>query len=139
MAYFPFMIDISGKRCLVVGGGKIAFHKVKILLRFGVKIFVVAPFFADDFACLENSDGQVSLLQREFLDSDIDGMDFVIAATDKESVNLHISELCREKDILINVVDKKEFCSFLFPAMLQKKICWWQFLREEKVRHRFPI
>lgn len=121
MAYFPFMIDIGDKRCLVVGGGKIAFHKVKILITFGVKIFVVAPFFSEDFYCLGNTEGQVSLLHREFLDSDIAGMDFVIAATDEERVNLHISELCRQKGVLINVVDKKEACSFIFPAMLQEK------------------
>ncbi len=49
MAYFPFMIDISGRKCLVVGGGKVAFHKIKILLRFGVKIFAAAPLFSEEF------------------------------------------------------------------------------------------
>ena len=121
MAYFPFMIDISGKKCLVVGGGKIAFHKVKILLEFGVKICVIAPFFSEDFACLENPDGQVLFCEREFLDSDIEGMDFVIAATDEEKINLRVSELCRKKGVLINVVDNKDACSFLFPAMIREK------------------
>lgn len=119
MAYFPFMIDISDKKCLVVGGGKIALHKVKILLGFGVKLFVVAPSFEEDFKNLEYPDGQVSLWQREFAESDIDGMDFVIAATNEEYVNTHISRLCREKGILINAVDMKEACSFIFPAMLR--------------------
>ena len=121
MAYFPFMIDISGRKCLVVGGGKVAFHKIKILLRFGVKIFASAPLFSEEFQCLKKGDGQVTFLQREFADSDIDGMDFVVAATGEESVNLHISKLCRERGILINVVDNKEACSFLFPAMIEEK------------------
>ena len=121
MAYFPFMIDISGRKCLVVGGGKVAFHKIKILLRFGVKIFAAAPLFSEEFQCLKKGDGQVTFLQREFADSDIDGMDFVVAATGEESVNLHISKLCRERGILINVVDNKEACSFLFPAMIEEK------------------
>lgn len=121
MAYFPFMIDIGDRKCLVVGGGNIALHKVKILLRFGVKIYVVAPFFVEDFRKISEHGSQILLWERQFSDRDIDGMDFVIAATDEEQVNLHVSALCKEKGVLINVVDQKEACSFLFPAMLQEK------------------
>lgn len=121
MAYFPFMIDVSGKKCLVVGGGKVACHKVKTLLDFDVKLYVVAPFFDKAFDSLEYPGGQVLFWKREFVDSDIDGMDFVIAATNEESINMHISELCRERGILVNAVDMKEACSFIFPAMIREE------------------
>lgn len=119
MAYFPFMIEISGRKCLVVGGGKTALHKVKILLGFDVQLFVVSPELDKDFEHLEYREGQILFLRRKFEDYDIDGMDFVIAATNDAGVNMHISRLCREKGILINAVDMKEACSFIFPAMIQ--------------------
>lgn len=154
MAYFPFMVDIKGRQCLVVGGGSIAFHKVRILLDFEVNIRVVAPEICEPLrklaeesesvfaemgrvisqgnnmeqgSRLKESSGQekyvrqVELVEREFQECDIDGMDFVVAATDDEGLNYHISDLCRQKNILINAVDMKEACSFIFPAMIKDK------------------
>lgn len=120
MSYFPFMIDIENKKCLVAGGGKIACHKVKILLGFGVKLFVAAPSFDADFDHLTYREGQVSFYKRNFLDSDIDGMDFAVAATGIEELDFHISNLCKEKGVLVNVVDRKEWCTFIFPAMFRE-------------------
>lgn len=120
MAYFPFMVEISGKKCLVAGGGKIALHKVAILKEFGVKLFVIASRFDAAFEQLECPQGQLFLRQKEFEDVDIEGMDFVVAATDEDTLNLHISELCRSRGIPVNVVDKKEACTFLFPALIQE-------------------
>jgi len=114
------MIDISAKKCLVAGGGRIACHKVKILLEFGVKLFVVAPSFDADFKNLKYNEGQVFFQKRRFLDSDVEGMDFAVAATGIEELDFHISKLCREKGVLVNVVDKKEWCTFIFPALLQE-------------------
>lgn len=114
------MIEISGKSCLIVGGGKIALHKVRILLGFGVKLFVVAPFFDEELEELAHGEEKVFLWNRSFLEEDIEGMDFVVAATDEDEVNLQVAELCKRKGILVNVVDRKEACTFIFPALLQQ-------------------
>ena len=116
MAYFPFMIKIEDKKCLVVGGGSIAFHKVKLLSAFGVHIKVVGSEI-----CQELRELPIEIEQREFRDGDIDNMDFVIAATDDEALNDHISYLCRQRKILVNAVDQKDACSFIFPAIIQDK------------------
>lgn len=122
MAYFPFMIELEDKNCLVAGGGSIAFHKVKILAEFGVHIRVVAPEICESMQMLEKGcDFPIELVEREFQDADIEGMDFVVAATDDKKLNYHISDLCRQKNILINAVDMKEACSFIFPAMIKEK------------------
>lgn len=122
MAYFPFMIEIKDKKCLVVGGGNIAFHKVKILIEFGVHIRVVAPGISALLQELaEKNARSIELLERQFQESDIEGMDFVVAATADEQLNYHISDLCKQKNILINAVDMKEACSFIFPAVIQDK------------------
>lgn len=121
MSYFPFMIDIRDKKCLVAGGGKIACHKVKVLLEFGVKILVVAPSFNADFKELKCGEGQLCFQKRSFLDSDVEGMDFAVAATGTEELDFHISKLCQEKGVLVNVVDRKEWCTFIFPALFREE------------------
>lgn len=123
MAYFPFMIEIGGQRCLVVGGGRIALHKVRILRSFGVAIRVAGTVICRELRELaeqdRSSDSRIELCERAFRDSDLEGMDFVVAATEDEALNLHISELCRQRRLLVNAVDMKEACSFIFPAILQ--------------------
>mgnify|MGYP000009447319 FL=1 len=117
MAYFPFMIEVNNKKCLVVGGGKIALHKVKKLLPFGVEITVVAEQVCDVLSVYAS---QIQIVNRAFRDSDIEGMDFVVAATDSEERNHHVAELCKARNILVNAVDMKEDCSFIFPAMVKQ-------------------
>lgn len=119
MAYFPFMVDIKGKQCLVAGGGGIALHKVRILLGFEAHIKVVAPEICEELKALRGD--SLELQEREFFDGDVEDVDFVIAATDEEALNYHISDLCRKRRIPVNVVDRKEACSFIFPALIQDK------------------
>ncbi|MGN0330259.1 MAG: hydroxymethylbilane synthase [Kineothrix sp.] len=117
MSYFPFMIDIGGKSCLVAGGGNIACHKVKLLSGFGVHMKVVGTEICHELSGFP----EVEIVQREFRESDIEGMDFVVAATDDERLNDHISDLCRKRKIPVNAVDRKEACSFIFPAIIKEK------------------
>lgn len=116
MGYFPFFIDIKNQKGLIVGGGKVAVHKVEKLLPFEPELTVVAPEI--DERLLENS--SVLCLQRDFQEEDIDSAAFVIAASNQESVNTYISKLCQQKGILVNVVDDKEKCGFLFPALIKE-------------------
>lgn len=119
MAYFPFMVDISGKKCLVAGGGRIAFHKVRILLDFDVQIKVVAEEVCGELAALREQTPLLEIFERGFQKTDIYGMDFVVAATDREDLNHDISVLCREAQIPVNAVDMKEDCDFIFPAIIR--------------------
>jgi len=119
MAYFPFMIDICDKNCLIVGGGMIALHKAEILLGFEVNIVVVSPVLEEKFYILEREQSRIQLKEQKFLEKDLEGVDFVVAATDDKMLNQHISDLCRQKGLLVNAVDRKEACSFYFPAMIR--------------------
>lgn len=126
MTYFPFYIDISDQNCLVVGGGKIAYRKIKILSEFNVRIKIIAPNISRQIYALEseinrNHLKKIIIIDREFEDGDIDDTDFVIAATDNELLNSHISRLCKKNNKLVNVVDVKEECSFIFPAIIKMK------------------
>ena len=116
MAYFPFMIDITGKDCYVAGGGKIAYRKILDLQRFGAEVTVAAPEICAEIQNLPN----LKVLQKEYEDSDINNCFLVIAATDNEALNRRIAKSCKERQILVNAVDIRDACSFIFPAMIKK-------------------
>ena len=93
MPYFPFFADITGQPCLIVGGGRIALHKIRKLLPFSPEIHVVAEDISPEISSLP----ELHITRRRFEDSDLDGMRFVIAATDDHGVNSHVARLCERR------------------------------------------
>ena len=116
MAYFPFFIDIQNKKGLIVGGGRIAAHKAEKMKPFGAEITIIAPDIMDKLKL----DPAFICEERSFVPEDIEGCAFVIAATDDRELNHRISALCQEKGILVNVVDDKDYCGFLFPSLVKE-------------------
>ena len=117
MSYFPMFIELEGRSCLVVGGGQIALHKVRVLLDFGAKITVTA---AEILPELKEAEG-IRCLEKRFEPKDLKGQKLVVAATDDKEENHRISLLCKKERIPVNVVDQIEDCSFIFPSYLKKK------------------
>lgn len=116
MGYFPLFVDLQDKPCLIVGGGTVALRKAEKLLPYGPKLTVVAPEFHPGFETLSG----VTCLLRPFADRDVEGQTLVIAATDDPGQNHAVSTLCRAQSIPVNVVDDKEFCTFLFPCLVRQ-------------------
>lgn len=114
MSYFPFFIQLEGCSGLIVGGGEIALRKVLHLMSFGAQLTVVAPSIIPELGCIPH----LELLCREFCQEDLQGKTFVIAATDNRELNHYIAECCQRQRILVNVVDDREACGFLFPALI---------------------
>lgn len=126
MGYFPFFVELKGKRGLIVGGGIVAERKVRKLLPYEPELLVVAPKIDDGIWKLseeikekrkKNEDtSELILSERDFETTNLEKMDFVIAATSDETLNARIAKLCEERNILVNVVDDKEKCGFLVPV-----------------------
>lgn len=116
MGYFPFFIDIKDKKALIVGGGKVAARKAEKLMPFEPELTVVAPAVSRELT--ENK--QITCIVREFEDRDVEGCLFVIAASDNQALNRHVAQLCRDRNILVNVADDREACGFLFPALVKE-------------------
>ena len=120
VAYFPFFVDIEGKRCLIAGGGSVACRKALTLMDYGPDMIVVAPQVIPELERLiKENKGRLTWWCREFAESDLEKMDFVIAATSDEELNRQISIWCREQKIPVNVADNQEECSFIFPALIK--------------------
>lgn len=116
MAYFPFFVDLSGRRGLIIGGGAVALRKVQKLLPYGPRLTIVAPEIRPEFRELE----QVDLCRRPFAAADLNGCDFAVAATDDRQLNHRVAELCGQRRIPVNVTDSREDSTFLFPALLRR-------------------
>lgn len=114
--HFPVFIELECERCLVVGGGSVASRKALTLADFGAQVQVVSPRIDDSLF----NDPRIELAKREFVDSDVDGMSIVVAATDCLAVNRHVSEVCRAKNVQVNVVDDPANCTFIFPAIVRR-------------------
>ncbi len=119
MQYFPMFFDINDKPCLVVGGGDVAARKVALLLRAGAKVTVVSPELGEGLAA-HHANQAISHLPRTFEEDDLDDRALVIAATDDKAVNRRISELCKARNLPVNVVDQPELCSFIVPSMIDR-------------------
>lgn len=121
MSYFPFMIELNNERCLIAGGGTVAYRKVCSMLEFGAVVTVVSPEFCPELLELAEHPARLTLIKRCVQPQDIDGAFVVIMATDDGKVNHEMAELCRQQRILVNVVDVKADCGFYFPAIIKDK------------------
>lgn len=106
---FPIMLNINGRKCTVIGGGKVAERKVKILLKYGADITAVSPIFKNGFP-------NVKRLEKEYSFNDIENSFLVIAATDNKEVNQTIYRDAKEHNILVSLSDDMEHSDFILPS-----------------------
>jgi siroheme synthase-like protein len=124
MAYFPFMIDVADRICLIAGGGRVAYRKTINMLEFGAKVKIVAPDICTEIDQLTNKaeyENRISLARRRVEEADTEDAFVVIMATDDEKLNSHMARVCKDRNILVNVVDVKEDCGFYFPAIIKDR------------------
>jgi len=113
--YYMACLDLRGRDCLVVGGGRVATEKAQGLLDCEAKVTLVAPQVDDELRRLP-----VRIEQRPFSRSDVVGRFLVVAATNDRSVNAAVSSVARERETLCNVADDPELCSYILPAIVRR-------------------
>jgi len=118
MAYFPMYMDMSHLKVLVVGAGYIAREKLEKLVDFTDNITIIAPDVEPEAQKLIDK-YDLTLYKKEYEIGDIQGFDIVIVAT-TEVLQQAIYEESRRHKILVNSVDNKAYCDFIFPSYLQK-------------------
>lgn len=117
--YYPVFIDLTGRRCLVVGGGSVASRKVISLLEAEARVVVVSPTAGEEISRLA-SEGRIEWRKREFADYDLEGSFLVIGATDDPQVNRRVFHEAERRAMLANVVDEPEACNFIVPALVSR-------------------
>ena len=119
MPVFPLFIDLSKKKCVIIGGGEVAARKVKVLLQFGGSIIVVSPKLTIELEEFKQK-GVIQHIDRVYKETDIEGAFLVIAATSDNEVNKRIYNSAVKKEILVNFADDPERCTFIFPSVVKR-------------------
>lgn len=113
--YYLACLDLEGRPCLVVGGGKVGLEKAKGLLECGAVVTVVAPQVEPELERLP-----VRWRRKRYETADLAGNFLVVAATPDRSVNQQVFDNAEERSLLANVVDTPEHCSFILPAVYRR-------------------
>ncbi|MDX6669072.1 MAG: precorrin-2 dehydrogenase [Solirubrobacteraceae bacterium] len=117
----PFYIAclrLSGRRCLVVGGGAVGLEKVEGLLACDADVLLVAPE-AEPALQEYAREGSIVWEQRSYEPADLEGAFMVIASTDDTDVNIRVYEDAEARAMLVNVVDVPPLCNFILPAIVR--------------------
>ena len=136
MSYFPMYIELENAKCLVIGGGNVAYRKVKVLQEFGAHVTVIGKeidanikmcqgkitciLAAINREVLAVSEGIIPLMDQKQVEESkaisVQDYQLVIAATDDVQLNHEIAELCKKKNVPVDAVDQQEDCTFIFPS-----------------------
>lgn len=116
MNFLPVSIDIERESILIIGGGKVAIHKIESLEKFTQNIKVVALEVVDEI----RERGFIEIVEKAYESSDLEGHLLVYAATDNHELNSQIRSDALNYRCLVNVVDKPVNCDFISPAIYKK-------------------
>jgi precorrin-2 dehydrogenase/sirohydrochlorin ferrochelatase len=114
--FYPIYLDVKDKKCVIVGGGEVAYRKVCSLKEAGAEVVVVSPETCPEIAVKKG----IALIKKDYDESILDGALLVIAATDNEAVNKKVALDARKRNIIVNVVDHPELCSFIVPSTINR-------------------
>jgi precorrin-2 dehydrogenase/sirohydrochlorin ferrochelatase len=122
MRYYPIFLNLRGRRCIVVGGGKVAERKVRALLRAGASVRVVSPDLTPRLAQLAAKKRIDVTLRRSYRKGDLKGQArnsvplLVFSATNDPAVQQAVRREAEAIGALVNIADDREHSTFLVPA-----------------------
>jgi precorrin-2 dehydrogenase/sirohydrochlorin ferrochelatase len=119
MPYYPVCLELRDRKCLVIGGGKVAEQKVYTLIACQAAVTVVSP---EVTAGLQNliDENKIIYLRKKYEETDLEGAFVVIAATNQTEINARIYRDASRRNLLVNVVDSPKYCSFITPALVRR-------------------
>jgi len=113
---YPIMLNLAGRRVLVVGGGNVALRKARTLADAGATVRAVSPEFLPEFS----ADARFECLREPYGARHVAGAALVVASTDDEAVNARVAADCRAAGVLVNVVDRPALCDFIVPSVVER-------------------
>jgi siroheme synthase-like protein len=119
---FPVFLKLNDLHTLIIGAGYVGLEKLSAILTnsTNAKITIVAENISKDVSDLAGRFPKVTVVQKEFTESDLIGANLVVVATGNESLNNYIRELAHQRNLLINVADKPSLCDFYLGSVVQK-------------------
>lgn len=119
---FPIYVKLNLIQVLVVGGGAVGLEKLQAILANSprAQVRIVAKEVNKGIPQLVNGNERIKISERAFIESDLEGVDLVLLATNNATLNDHIRQLTKEKNILLNVADKPDLCDFYLGSVVTK-------------------
>ncbi|HXX81898.1 MAG TPA: bifunctional precorrin-2 dehydrogenase/sirohydrochlorin ferrochelatase [Thermodesulfovibrionales bacterium] len=117
--YFPAFLDITEKKCVVIGGGRVAERKCLALIRAGARVVVISPQLTHRLESLKRK-GLIRQIARHYRRGDMRSAFVAIAATDSREINLKVVADAAKHRVLLNVVDNPPLCNFIVPSVLRR-------------------
>jgi precorrin-2 dehydrogenase/sirohydrochlorin ferrochelatase len=115
MIYLPIFLNISKKNILIVGSGKAALQKIRILENFTGNLTVIAPKIPKEI-----KSRSITFIESEFSKEMLNGFSLVYACTDDRKLNKQIKDCAKKLNILVNIVDDPELSDFISPAIFKQ-------------------
>lgn len=119
MQALPIFMNITNRRCVVIGGGEVASRKVAMLLKANAAISLYSPELCHELQALAESK-KITYIKANFDASQLGGACLVIAATDIEAVNIAVSNTAKAQNIPVNVVDSPALCTFTMASIVER-------------------
>lgn len=114
--FYIACLNLTGRRSVVIGGGRIGLEKIEGLLACEADVTVIAPEAEPQVAALAE-EGAINWERREYAASDLERAFLVIAATSDTELNVRVFNDAEERGMLVNVVDVPPLCNFILPAI----------------------
>jgi siroheme synthase-like protein len=116
LIFLPVSVNITGKKILIVGGGKIGFHKATTLREFTENITIVSPEFHEEFETLPFTQAK-----KEYEKTDLEGAFLVYICTENGELNARIKSDAEAAGTLACVCDHPALCDFISPAIYREE------------------
>jgi precorrin-2 dehydrogenase / sirohydrochlorin ferrochelatase len=116
--FYIACLKLTGRRCVVIGGGEVGLEKVEGLLACDADVILVAPEARPELVQLA-LEGSIRWERRPYESQDLDGCLIAIAATADTDINIRVFEDAEERAMLVNVVDVPPLCNFILPAIVR--------------------
>jgi uncharacterized protein len=119
---FPVFLKLNNLHTVLIGAGNVGLEKLTALLGNSpqARATVIAKEFVPDVHSLVSEYERVDIVQKAFVDTDLDKADIVIAATNDNKLNDYIRKSAHERKLLVNIADKPELCDFYLGSIVQK-------------------
>lgn len=119
IVYSPIFFNIQGKRCVVIGGGKVALRKVQMFLDCGAKVTVISPKPHPEIVKL-SKERTIHLIQRDYEAGDLKDAVIAIASTNMREFNRKVADEAKKSGVLVNVADDPEQSDYIVPSFFRR-------------------
>jgi len=116
--YYPVHLNVKGKTCLVVGGGRVGLRKARTLVKSGARVKLLSPRLAEEIP--RDMAGKITWISAPYTSDYLGGITLVFAATDQKELNHQIATDTRNKGVLCNIADDPDASDFILPAIVHR-------------------